>query len=47
MRGDMAAKHIIGRTSIDRVNQRSLKVNQKLNLTIINEFKFNNNSDSS
>jgi len=43
MRENMAAKYPIGTTFINKVNQRSLKAHQKLDLTIIDEFEFNDN----
>jgi len=44
MRTNMAAKYPIGITFINRLNQRSLKAHQKLNLIIIDEFEFSNGS---
>jgi len=44
MRSHMTAKYLIGTTFINQINQRSLKAHQKLDLTVIDEFEFNNNS---
>ena len=42
MRTNMAARYPLGITFINQINQRSLKAHQKLNLTTIDEFEFNN-----
>ena len=44
MRDHMAAKYPIGTTFINQINQRSLKAHQKLDLTMIDEFEFNDSS---
>lgn len=44
MRSSLAERYPIGITFINRLNQRSLKAHQKLNLEIIDEFEFNQGS---